>query len=149
MVHFRTWLIAFFVFLFFLHCFYFIKSQFFQSRLKLKTEKQRFPASDINRLRGTPLRFFFNFQDFFQSLACILCYLLLSILHLTSVAEVFSNCISADSQIVSIFTRSTLPLRFLASLILPTPKKAPCGLKLCFAFGAFPPLTFWISLGRN
>ena len=114
MVHFRTWFIAFF----YLHCFYRIKSQFFQSRLKFETEKQRFPVSDIIRLRGALSRFLFFFQDFFKILACILCHLLLRIIHLKYAAKVFSNSISTNSQI---FARSTLPLRFFSSLILPTP----------------------------
>ena len=52
---------------FFLHCFYSIKSQFFQSRRKFETEKQRFPVNDFNRLRGTPFRFLFCIQDYLKA----------------------------------------------------------------------------------
>ena len=63
MVHFRNWFMVFF----FLHCFYSIKSQFFQSRRKFETEKQRFPVNDFNRLRGTPFRFLFCIQDYLKA----------------------------------------------------------------------------------
>ena len=63
MVHFRNWFMVFF----FLHCFYSIKSQFFQSRRKFETEKQWFPVNDFNRLRGTPFRFLFCIQDYLKA----------------------------------------------------------------------------------
>ena len=72
MVHFRTWFIAFF---FFLHCFYSIKSQVFQSRLKFETENNGFRLATSIDFEGRSFASCFSFR-IFSCLACILCYLL-------------------------------------------------------------------------